>query len=104
MTGYPVENAVFQWQEGAKRLRELEDDRLRQRLERRIDAVAEELRRRLGSTFTVEELAELYGSGTAWAEEHVGPDTWLIEAAFQRYVREAANYAGGRARDAATRR
>ena len=104
MTGYPVENAVFQWQEGAKRLRELDDDRVRQRLERRIDAVIDELRRRLGSTFSVEELADLYGSGTGWAEREVGAETWLIEAAFHRYVREASNYAGGRARDPATRR
>ena len=99
MTGYPVDNALFQWDEGARRLRELEDDRERQRLERRIGGVLEELRRRLGSSFTVEELAELYGSGGGWVEEH---ETWLVDAAFHRYVREASNYAGGRPRDAAT--
>ena len=95
---YPVDNAVFQWEEGARRLRDLEDDRERQRLERRIVRLLEELRRRLGSTFTVEELAELYGTGTGWAEE----DSWLVDAAFHRYVREASNYAGGRPRDPAT--
>lgn len=98
MTGYPVDNAVFQWEEGARRLRELEDDRERQRCERRIAVLLEELRRRLGSSFTVEELAEFYGGGTAWADA----DSWLVDAAFHRYVREASNYAGGRPRDPAT--
>lgn len=101
---YPVENATFQWDEGARRLRDLEDDRERQRFERRIGNVLDDLRRRLGSSFTVEELADLYGTDTSWAEEHVGAETWLIEAAFHRYVRESANYAGGRPRDPATRR
>jgi hypothetical protein len=95
---------MFQWEEGARRLRELDDDRLRQRLERRIDILTEELRRRLGSAFTVEELSDLYAQGTGWADPTVGVDTWLTDAAFHRYVREAANYAGGRARAAATRR
>ena len=95
---YPVDNALFQWEEGARRLRDLDDDRERQRLERRMGALLEELRRRLGSTFTVEELAQLYGEGTAWLDA----DSWLVDAAFHRYVREASNYAGGRARDPAT--
>lgn len=99
---YPVENAIFQWDEGAQRLRELDDDRQRQRMERRMEPILDGLRKRLGSTFTVEELADLYGEGTSWAEDLAGTDTWLVEASFQRYVREAANYAGGRPR-AATR-
>ena len=97
---YPVQNALFQWEEGARRLRDLDDDRLRRRLEGRIEAIIAELRRRLGSRFSVEELADLYG------EDSVAPgtDTWLVDAAFHRYVREAENFAGGKARDPATRR
>ena len=37
--------------------------------ERAVDAVVDELRRRLGSTFTLDELADLYGSGTDWATD-----------------------------------
>jgi hypothetical protein len=52
----------------------------------------EELRRRLGSTFTLEELAGLYASSPEFSS---GP-AWLIDAAFGRYAREAADFAGGR--------
>ena len=65
-----------------------------------------ELRRRLGSTFTTEELAELYDSGTGWVADVAvaaapeSPFAWDVrvvgDAAFARYVREAVDYAGGR--------
>lgn len=52
----------------------------------------EQLRRRLGSTFTLEELAELYASSP-----DMGTDaSWLVDAAFGRYAREATDFAGGR--------
>jgi hypothetical protein len=94
---YPVRTALFQWEDGSRRLL-AEDSRERARHERRLGLVIDELRRRLGSTFTVEELAEFYGQGTSWADELVGVDSWIVDAAFGRYVREAKNYAGGRAR------
>jgi len=54
--------------------------------------LVEELRRRLGSTFTLEELADLYA-----ASPDLGTDpTWLVDAAFWRYAREASDFAGGR--------
>ena len=56
------------------------------------------MRRRLGSTFTLEELADFYGESTGWADELVGLNGWLVDAAFARYAREAKNYAGGKAR------
>jgi hypothetical protein len=96
---YPVRTALFQWENGERRLREAED-RERRRLESRVNQILNELRRRLGSTFTVEELADLYGEGTSWADEYAGIDGWLVDAAFGRYAREAKNFAGGRARAA----
>jgi hypothetical protein len=64
---------------------------------RRVDLVLDRLRRRLGSTFTAEELADEYGRGTGWADELSGMESWIVDAAFHRYLREARNYAGGRA-------
>src|SRR2546423_15005050 len=93
---YPIPTAIFQWQDGERRLREL-DDQERRRMERRLEPILDQLRRRLGSTFTLEELADFYGEGTPWADDLAGTDGWLIDAAFSRYAREAKNYAGGKA-------
>ena len=101
---YAVENALFQWEEGERRIRDAGDVERRQ-LRTAQDAVFEELRRRLGGSFTLAELAELYGSGTDWANDiadrrMAGTDTsWVVDAAFGRYARFASDYAGGRRRD-----
>ncbi len=99
------ENAIYQWQQGERRLQRAPLERL-QLLERVIDAIVAELRRRLGGRFSAAELVELYGEGTGWclqAAMKVAPeDPWAWEAglvadtAFGRYVREASDYAGGR--------
>ena len=52
----------------------------------------EKLRRRLGSRFTVEELADLYASSPDFSTD----PSWLVDAAFGRYAREATDFAGGR--------
>lgn len=68
------------------------------------DAVLHELRKRLGGVFYIAELADLYGAGTDWASDvaqrHAqGTDSsWAIDAAFARYARQAADFAGGRMR------
>ena len=100
---YGFDNALFQWEEGERRVRELsEADRMRH--ERAAGRVAGELRRRLGSSFTVEELAALYGGGVDWAGDiasrhSAGADSaWVVDAAFGRYAREATDFAGGRPR------
>ena len=50
------------------------------------------MRKRLGSRFTLDELAALYASGP-----DLGADpSWLVDAAFGRYAREASDFAGGR--------
>ncbi len=93
---YGLENALFQWQDGQRQVRGEPD------LERAADAVVDELRRRLGSTFTLGELADFYADGTDWATDVAArrsgsPDaTVVVDAAFGRYAREAADYAGGR--------
>ena len=98
---YPLESATTQWEEGRRRLgRVPEPESARQ--ERAVAAIQDELRRRLGSRFTLRELAEFYGTGVDWASEiawRSGAPTdaaTLVDAAFARYSREAADYAGGR--------
>ena len=98
---YGIENARYQWQEGERRLRQY-DEPTQNDLDRATYAVLDELRRRLGSTFSIRELVNFYGSGTDWAEDiayrqRAGSDTGVVvDAAFNRYAREAADFAGGR--------
>ena len=98
-------NALFQWQDGERRL-DRSPPANRRTLERVTDAIVAELRRLLGGTFTTEELVELYYRGTDWCTGiavAIAPDspwawesTTVADAAFARYLREAADYAGGR--------
>ncbi|HEU0250644.1 MAG TPA: hypothetical protein VFR48_07970 [Solirubrobacteraceae bacterium] len=99
------DNAIYQWQQGERRLAASPPDS-RLLLQRIVDVLVTELRRRLGGRFTAEELAELYGRGTSWCLQlamDIAPDdpwAWdsriVIDAAFARYLREAADFAGGR--------
>jgi len=99
------ESAIFQWEEGERRLREADAAR-RGTLERVTERIVAELRRRLGGPFTTAELVELYDAGTDWcldvAMTAAPEDPWaweaqtVADAAFRRYVREARDFAGGR--------
>jgi hypothetical protein len=101
----PFETAIFQWEEGRRRLRPA-DPGERRALERVTEQIVRELRRRLGGTFTTEELADLYAQGTDWcldlaiAHAPGRPRAWdaqtVADAAFATYVREAVDFAGGR--------
>ncbi len=99
--GYALENALFQWEEGERRLGQAPASE-RDRLEPAVAAVREELRRRLGSSFSIAELADLYGGDLDWAIDvatghAAGTEAaWVVDAAFNRYAREAANFSGGR--------
>ena len=101
---YPLENALFQWEEGWRRLEELRSDPVAyRRAHRVVSAVDEELRRRIGPTFRAAELAELYAQGTDWAldvtagvSSELGDAQHLADAAFWRYLRGARDYSGGR--------
>jgi hypothetical protein len=101
----PFDTALEQWQAGMRRLEAASPDE-RGLLERVTRAIQDELRRRLGGTFTADELAELYDRGTGWATDlavEVAPhDPWawdtrvVCDAAFGRYLNAATDYAGGR--------
>jgi hypothetical protein len=100
---YPIENALFQWEEGETRIREA-DPRESRELDRAAKLVVDELRRRLGGAFSLDELADLYGEGTDWVGDEVqrrfsGTDTSAaVNAGFLRYARSATDFAGGRRR------
>jgi hypothetical protein len=100
------EEAIALWREGQRRLSAAEAAD-RQALERVTEELVDELRRRLGGPFTADELAALYArEGTDWAFDIAvrvapgNPGAWdmptVVGAAYARYVREAADYGGGR--------
>lgn len=94
------------WEDGERRLRAL-DPVERAPVERAVQAVVDELRRRVGATFTAQQLADYYvREGTDWsfgvamkaAPDH--PEAWDVAtvagAAFARYLRAASDFGGGR--------
>jgi hypothetical protein len=99
------DTALMQWQDGLRRLDEAPPAE-RRMLERVTRAIEAELRRRLGGSFTSDELADLYDRGTDWASDlavSVAPEdpyAWdvrtVADAAFGRYLRGASDFAGGR--------
>jgi hypothetical protein len=101
---YPLANALYQWEEGARELAAIDDPPRRRLAERVIEAIRVELRRRIGPTFSAGELADLYGEGTDWAQQiaidvapaAAGEAQTLADAAFWGYLRGATDYAGGR--------
>ena len=101
---YPLANALYQWEEGARELAAIDDPRRRGLADRVIGAIRVELRRRIGPTFSAGELADLYGEGTDWAQQiaiDVAPAAsdqaqTLADAAFWAYLRGAGDFAGGR--------
>lgn len=100
-----LESAIGQWLRGERRLAQAPPERART-LQRITDEIVAELRRRLGGRFSAQELSELYAQGTSWclqlAVQSAPDDAWawdsavVVDAAFGRYLREAADYAGGR--------
>ena len=73
-----------------------------ERLYTQLDAVTAELRRRIGVTFTLGELAEAYAGSERWASEavaeHAPVPGWtrtlalVGDAAFHLYARGAVDY------------
>jgi hypothetical protein len=101
---YPLANALFQWEDGYRALQALDDPRQRRLADRVVDSVREELRRRIGPTFSAAQLAELYAAGTDWCLQIAidvapvleGDAQSLADAAYWLYLRGATDFAGGK--------
>jgi hypothetical protein len=98
-----VDNARLEWEESTRRLEAEAGNRARYlALLEQVEAVSAELRRRIGETFTLEELASEYARAESWSRDAVAasspPPGWprtltLVEgAAFHRYARGAVDY------------
>jgi hypothetical protein len=98
-----VETARAEWEEGHRRLEAYADQpELYSRLLEQAEAVTDELAKRIGQTFTLAELVEVYGGADDWARDAVAerapapgwPRTLaVVEAeAFHRYQRGAVDY------------
>ena len=98
-----VELARQHWEEGRRRIERARTDPVAYaRLAAQVELVAGQLRRRVGQTFTLAELAALYDRAEAWVRdvvsEHAASPGWprtlaLVEdAAFHLYQRGAVDY------------
>ena len=91
------------WEEGNRRLEaHARDRRTYLRLLEQVEVLTDELRRRVGLTFTLAELADAYDAAERWSSDAIGdrapapgwPATLSIveDAAFYRYQRGAVDY------------
>ncbi len=91
------------WEAGHRRLeRESRDERMAARLAVQVEIVTAELRRRVGSTFTLEMLASAYADADVWIrqaiEEQAPVPGWartiamVQDATFHIYARGAVDY------------
>jgi hypothetical protein len=98
-----LDSARRDWEDGSRRLELASRDRVQaERLGEQLDVVSAELRRRVGGTFTLEELARAYAGSDAWTrqaiEEHAATPGWarsvaiVGDAAFHIYARGAVDY------------
>jgi hypothetical protein len=103
MSTVAVEHARQQWEDGHRRLESRAHDRRSyERLHAQVDALIEELRRRVGQTFTLEQLAAAYAGAEQWSRDAAAsgaPETGRPEdlatvedAAFHLYARGAIDY------------
>jgi hypothetical protein len=108
----PVDVARFQWEEGFRRLQALGDEPERyRRAGPVVEAIQDEIQRRLGPEYTAADLSDLYALGTDWCLElavELAPEdtgSWdsqvVADAAFHLQLRNAADFAGGRLRQRA---
>ena len=92
-----------EWEHGYRRFESAARDPVAgDRLQRQLDVVTDELRKRIGQTFTLQELAAAYEVADDWARavvsEHAATPGWprtlamVEEAAFYLYQRGAVDY------------
>jgi hypothetical protein len=98
-----LEGIRREWGSGFSRYeRALRENAHPERLEGQFDVISAELRRRVGTTFALRELAEAYERADAWAlqavEERSPTPGWartvatVTDAAFHVYARGAIDY------------
>ena len=97
-----VETTRREWEEGYRRLEAVADDQvLYNRLRDQVGVVIDELRRRIGETFTLGELVRAYEHSDRWSREALDErgdprayrDAALVgDAAFHLYSRGASDY------------
>ena len=98
-----VESARLEWELAHRDVAAMaRDPVLEERLRSQVDVITTELRRRVGGTFTLRELADAYSSADGWAHDVLSEQAapgWprtlaLVEgAAFHVYARGAVDYA-----------
>jgi hypothetical protein len=92
-----------EWEDGYRRFQDLSRDHVAaDRLSLQLEVVTDELRRRVGQTFTLEDLAGKYAAADEWVRDTVSeraatpgwPRTLSIvqDAAFHLYQRGAVDY------------
>jgi hypothetical protein len=97
-----VEVARQEWEEGTRRLEAAREDRRRYwQLIEQLELVLDELRKRIGQTYTLAELVTTYSESDRWArevlEERAETPAWrdlsvVLAAAFDAYQRGAIDY------------
>lgn len=103
VTSVEVELARRQWGDGHRRFEEESENPARQELLLlALEAVSDELRRRVGQTFSLLDLAQEYARADEWVREAVAEHarfpgwvrylTTLQDAAFHVYARGATDY------------
>lgn len=103
MSSVAVEHARQQWEEGHRRLESHAHQRSAyERLHAQVEAVTDELRRRIGQTFTLAQLAAEYEHAERWTRDAAvrgapevarpGDLTTVEDAAFHLYARGAVDY------------
>jgi hypothetical protein len=98
-----VDSARRDWESGFRLLLAGAADPVQgERLYAQVEVVAAELRKRIGATFTLTELADLYAGSERWVREAIGEHAatpgWARtaatagDAAFHLYARGAQDY------------
>jgi hypothetical protein len=98
-----LDSARRDWEDGYRRLELASRDSAQaERLRRQLDVVSAELRRRVGGTFTLAMLADVYVGADVWTrqaiEENARTPGWprsvsmVGDAAFHEYARGAVDY------------
>jgi hypothetical protein len=98
-----LETTRREWEEGNRRLEAAASDRPRyERLLAELELVLDGLRKRVGQTYTLGELAAAYDEADRWVQEELAESepgsgwptrlTIVQDAAFHRYSRGAVDY------------